>query len=145
RPAQPAPGHLRSRLDHGSAGRSGGPDQGPEGQSRAEPGFQRVRDLQARLRDRRVTARRVLTALVALVLTTAFAPTAAAAPAPLDDTFYVPPSPLPAGKPGDVIRWRPSNAGPRAASVDAWQVMYLSTNALGQPDAVTGTVLVPKN
>ncbi|MEV6828994.1 lipase family protein [Amycolatopsis sp. NPDC051102] len=93
-----------------------------------------------------MTARRVLAALVAVVLTTAFAPAAAAAPAPgpLDDSFYVPPSPLPAGKPGDVLRWRPSNAGPRKASVDAWQVMYLSTNALGQPDAVTGTVLVPK-
>ncbi|MFF1613112.1 lipase family protein [Amycolatopsis sp. NPDC058278] len=94
-----------------------------------------------------MTARRVLATLVALVLTTAFAPAAAAAtpaPGPFDDAFYVPPSPLPAGKPGDVIRWRPSNAGPRTASVDAWQVMYLSTNALGQPDAVTGTVLVPK-
>ncbi|WP_086842170.1 lipase family protein [Amycolatopsis kentuckyensis] len=93
-----------------------------------------------------MTARRVLATLVALVLATAAAPAvAAAAPTPLDDAFYVPPSPLPAGKPGDVIRWRPSNAGPRTASVDAWQVMYLSTNALGQPDAVTGTVLVPKN
>ncbi|ADJ49313.1 lipase [Amycolatopsis mediterranei S699] len=93
-----------------------------------------------------MTARRVLATLVALVLTTAFAPAAASAePAPPGDAFSVPPSPLPAGKPGDVIRWRPSNAGPRTASVDAWQVMYLSTNALGQPDAVTGTVLVPKN
>ncbi|WP_410588019.1 lipase family protein [Amycolatopsis sp. lyj-23] len=92
-----------------------------------------------------MTARRVLAALVTLVLATAFAPAAAAAaPAPADDSFYVPPSPLPAGKPGDVLRWRPSSAGPRQASVDAWQVMYLSTNALGQPDAVTGTVLVPK-
>jgi predicted esterase len=73
----------------------------------------------------------------------------AAAPAdgtgPFDDSFYTPPSPLPAGKPGDVLRWRTSKAGPRKDSVNAWQVMYLSTNALGQPDAVTGTVLVPKN
>ncbi|MEV7092529.1 lipase family protein [Amycolatopsis sp. NPDC051045] len=97
-----------------------------------------------------MTARRVLAALVAVVLTTAVAPAAAAAPppggtGPFDDSFYTPPSPLPAGRPGDVLRWRPSNAGPRRASVDAWQVMYLSTNALGQPDAVTGTVLVPKN
>ncbi|MGW3958284.1 lipase family protein [Amycolatopsis sp. NPDC005003] len=92
-----------------------------------------------------MTARRVFATLVALVLTTAFAPAAAAEPAPPGDAFYVPPSPLPAGKPGDVLRWRPSKAGPRSASVDAWQVMYLSTNALGQPDAVTGTVLVPKS
>ncbi|WP_409463761.1 lipase family protein [Amycolatopsis sp. GA6-003] len=96
-----------------------------------------------------MTARRALAALVALVLAAAFAPVAAAAPdpgtGPADDSFYTPPSPLPAGKPGDIIRWRPSKAGPRKASVDAWQVMYLSTNALGKPDAVTGTVLVPKN
>ena len=95
--------------------------------------------------------RRLLATLVALVLVTTATATApaAAAPAdgtgPFDDSFYVPPSPLPAGKPGDVIRWRTSKAGPRKDSVNAWQVMYLSTNALGQPDAVTGTVLVPKN
>jgi hypothetical protein len=96
-----------------------------------------------------VTARRVLATLVALVLTTAFTPAATAVAqggtGPSDDSFYTPPSPLPAGEPGDVLRWRTSNAGPRKASVDAWQVMYLSTNALGQPDAVTGTVLVPKS
>ena len=96
-----------------------------------------------------MTARRVLAAVVALVLAAGVAPAASAVsaapdPGPAGDAFYTPPSPLPAGKPGDVIRWRPSNAGPRKASVDAWQVMYLSTNALGQPDAVTGTVLVPK-
>ncbi|WP_242613677.1 lipase family protein [Herbihabitans rhizosphaerae] len=61
------------------------------------------------------------------------------------DEFYVPPNPLPQGAPGDIIRARPSKAGPRAATVNAWQVMYLSTNAHGQPNAVTGTVLVPKN
>lgn len=31
-----------------------------------------------------------------------------------------------------------------AANADAWEVMYLSTNGLGKPDAVTGTILVPK-
>ena len=76
------------------------------------------------------------------------APAAVAAspalPGPLDDAFYTPPSPLPAGNPGDVIRWRPSVPVMNAANADAWEVMYLSTNALGQPDAVTGTVLVPK-
>lgn len=90
--------------------------------------------------------RRALALLVASVLAASLAaPTASAAPAASEDSFYTPPSPLPAGHPGDVIRWRPSKAGPRKDSVDAWQVMYLSTNALGQPDAVTGTVLVPKN
>ncbi len=63
-----------------------------------------------------------------------------------DDSFYTPPSPLPAGNPGDVIRARPANAGPPAARrlADAWQVMYRSTSATGEPMAVTGTVLVPK-
>jgi hypothetical protein len=48
--------------------------------------------------------------------------------------------------PGDVIRSRPSLAGPSSARAlaDAWQVMYLSTGATGAPDAVTGTILVPK-
>jgi pimeloyl-ACP methyl ester carboxylesterase len=75
---------------------------------------------------------------------------AAAAPAtdpgPAGDAFYTPPSPLPAGSPGDVIRARPAKAGPPTARslANAWQVMYLSTNALGKPVAVTGIVLVPK-
>jgi hypothetical protein len=69
-----------------------------------------------------------------------------AAQASPDDDFYVPPDPLPAGAPGDIIRARPSFAGPPSAQAlaDAWTVMYLSTNVLGQPNAVTGTVLVPK-
>ncbi|MGP4029344.1 lipase family protein [Actinomadura sp. 3N407] len=68
------------------------------------------------------------------------------APGPAGDAFYTPPSPLPAGAPGDVIRARPAKAGPPTARslADAWQVMYLSTNALGEPVAVTGIVLVPK-
>ncbi|WP_207957454.1 lipase family protein [Streptomyces sp. YIM 98790] len=63
-----------------------------------------------------------------------------------DDAFHTPPDPLPAGRPGDLIRYRPAKAGPPSAQAlaDAWQVMYLSTDALGEPNAVTGTVLVPK-
>lgn len=83
--------------------------------------------------------------LTALALAT---PTSAAAPAlpgPFDDSFYVPPTPLPSGNPGDVIRWRPSVALLNLANANAWQVMYLSTNARGQRNAVTGTVLTPKN
>ncbi|TQM84043.1 secretory lipase [Saccharothrix saharensis] len=69
---------------------------------------------------------------------TALGPSAAA-----NDSFYVPPSPLPAGAPGDLIRYRASQAGALGSTVRAWQVMYRSTDALGQPNAVTGTVLVP--
>lgn len=63
-----------------------------------------------------------------------------------DDSFYIPPAPLPAGLPGDVVRSRPSLAGPPAARAlaNAWQVMYVSTDGLGNPSVVTGTVLVPK-
>lgn len=62
------------------------------------------------------------------------------------DSFYTPPAVVPDGAPGDVIRARPSKAGPPAARslADAWQVMYLSTNARGQRNVVTGSVLVPK-
>ncbi|QWF83831.1 lipase family protein [Amycolatopsis sp. CA-230715] len=103
--------------------------------------------------------RRILLILSALVLAAsgAVAAVSVASPAtagpvagpedgtgPFDDSFYVPPSPLPEGKPGDVLRWRVSKAGPRKDDVQAWQVMYLSTNALGKPDAVTGTVLLPR-
>lgn len=65
------------------------------------------------------------------------------APGPGDDSFYVPPDPLPAGSPGDIVRWRPAPAGAPEVNASVWQVMYLSTDALGHPDAVTGTVLVP--
>ncbi|MCG8919940.1 hypothetical protein L6E12_29635, partial [Actinokineospora sp. PR83] len=68
----------------------------------------------------------------------------AAEPGPLDDSFYLPPSPLPAGEPGDVIRWRPTIPPLNAGNADAWQVMYLSTNALGDRNAVTGTIFTPK-
>jgi pimeloyl-ACP methyl ester carboxylesterase len=69
-----------------------------------------------------------------------------AAPTDLpDDEFYTPPDPLPAGQPGDIIRSRPSTVGTPSLQpkVDSWQVMYLSTDALGSPTAVTGTVVVP--
>lgn len=69
---------------------------------------------------------------------------AALAFGPFDDSFYVAPYPLPAGRPGDVIRWRPSIPLLNVGNADAWEVMYLSTNAVGKPNAVTGTVLVPK-
>ncbi|TDD67925.1 lipase [Actinomadura darangshiensis] len=99
----------------------------------------------------RSTRRRAVVALVlGLLLAGMSVVPAAAAPAadpgPAGDAFYAPPSPLPAGEPGDVIRARPAKAGPPTARslANAWQVMYLSTNALGKPVAVTGIVLVPK-
>ncbi|MDT0307969.1 lipase family protein [Streptomyces sp. DSM 44917] len=64
-----------------------------------------------------------------------------------DIAFYTPPSPLPAGEPGDIIRARESSAGPAFTRNlgTAWQVMYLSTDAVGEPVAVTGTVIIPND
>jgi pimeloyl-ACP methyl ester carboxylesterase len=90
----------------------------------------------------------LVTACLAALGVAVGAPVATAAPAlpgPFDDSFYTPPSPLPAGNPGDVVRWRPSVALLNLANANAWQVMYLSTNGRGQRNTVTGTVLVPKN
>ncbi|OLR92296.1 lipase [Actinokineospora bangkokensis] len=63
---------------------------------------------------------------------------------PIDPDFYVPPNPLPSGKPGDVIRVKATQSGSATDKISAWKVMYLSTSALGQPMAVTGTLLTPK-
>jgi pimeloyl-ACP methyl ester carboxylesterase len=74
---------------------------------------------------------------------------AAPSPPPSQDPFYTPPSPLPDGKPGDVIRSRPSvfTVDPIGKSpyggVKSWQVLYRSESVKGAPIAVSGTVLVP--
>jgi hypothetical protein len=72
----------------------------------------------------------------------------AAAP-PTHDPFYQPPAPLPAAPPGTLIRSRPTTVYATPGEVvpvpvRAWEVLYLSTSALGQPNAVSGTVLVPE-
>jgi len=63
--------------------------------------------------------------------------------------FYQPPSPLPAGRPGDVIKSESSvfYLDPlKTVRADATvnRVMYRSTNRAGQAVAVTGTILTPK-
>jgi hypothetical protein len=60
--------------------------------------------------------------------------------------FYLPSEPLGPGKPGDVIRAEPMDAylapGVRLRA-RAWRVLYRSTSAIGEPTAVSGTVLIP--
>jgi pimeloyl-ACP methyl ester carboxylesterase len=60
--------------------------------------------------------------------------------------FYDRPSPLPAGKPGDLIRAERMDAylvpGVRLRA-EAWRVLYRSTGGVGEPTAVSGTVLIP--
>lgn len=86
-------------------------------------------------------------AVLALPLMAAAAGCAWAAPVvgPSDASFYTPPSPLPAGSHGDLIWYRPAsvNLGGGAPGVQAWNVLYRSTDAVGADDVVTGTVLVP--
>jgi hypothetical protein len=65
--------------------------------------------------------------------------------------FYTPPDPLPPGAPGDLIRTEPSHivlepSGQLGEFVaTGTRIMYRSTDAQGQPVAVTGTYLEPDN
>ncbi|RJQ81961.1 lipase [Pseudonocardiaceae bacterium YIM PH 21723] len=65
-----------------------------------------------------------------------------------DDGFYTPPSPLPAGRGGDVIRHEKMDFyldkdKKEKVPGSAQRVMYRSSDAHGQPVAVTGVVLTP--
>jgi hypothetical protein len=80
---------------------------------------------------------RRLGAMVAMFVLVAGA--AACEPPP---EFYQPPTNLPA-RPGDVIRSVETNFGLNTA-VSSTAIMYRSTDATGEPNAVTGTLLVPK-
>jgi pimeloyl-ACP methyl ester carboxylesterase len=71
-------------------------------------------------------------------------PTAAATlPAPSGLAFYNPPDPLPPGKPGDLIWYRPAKSP--VAGANAWQILYRSTGARGNAIAVSGEVIVPSS
>ncbi len=63
---------------------------------------------------------------------------------PGNSSFYTPPAQL-EGDHGDLIWYRKATVdlGPDAPKVNAWHVMYRSTDALGAPNVVTGTVMVP--
>jgi pimeloyl-ACP methyl ester carboxylesterase len=95
--------------------------------------------------------RRVLVPLLALCAALLAVPTVAQAdarpPAPAQDPFYTPPSPL-SGQAGDLIRqrqvdWYPEPFRVFAAPVKTWLVLYRSTSATGAANAVSGLVLVP--
>ncbi len=105
----------------------------------------------------RVAARRVDTwamAMVVVICAVATASIATNAPSARADEsryweFYTPPSPLPDGAPGDLIRTEPSRlvlepSGQLGAFVGTGtRIMYRSTDATGQPVAVTGTYIEP--
>jgi alpha-beta hydrolase superfamily lysophospholipase len=62
------------------------------------------------------------------------------AAAPAEDAFYSPPTPIPPGRPGDVLRRRGWAAVPGARTT---LVLYRSTDVRGAPVAVSGVVAVP--
>lgn len=92
---------------------------------------------------------RVWTALAALSLSfgLALAPAASARPVigPSGLAFYDAPSSLPPGPPGTLVWYRPTtlNLDVALPSVNAWDVLYRSTDEQGAPDVVTGTVIAP--
>lgn len=84
-------------------------------------------------------------AMVAM-LVVAFSVSAAPTIGPFDDSFYTVPTPLPSGSHGDLIRYRRADSIiPGAPGFDAWNVLYLSTDGVGNRNAVTGTVFMPDN
>jgi alpha-beta hydrolase superfamily lysophospholipase len=60
---------------------------------------------------------------------------------PAVSAFYQPPSPLPAGKPGDIIRSQPLAGAP--AGSQAWLVLYHSQGFNNEDIAVSGMVFAP--
>jgi uncharacterized protein (TIGR02118 family) len=98
-------------------------------------------------------ARKRLLVAVAVILFSAFpsltfAPIAGAVDRQYEE-FYTPPDPLPPGQPGDLIRTEPSRlalepSGQLGAYVGTGtRIMYRSTDAQGNPVAVTGTYIEP--
>ena len=66
---------------------------------------------------------------------------ACASPHRKPDAFYAPPAPLPAGKPGEVLRIEPDADGPAGAR--SYRILYRSTGLTGEPIAVSGLLVVP--
>jgi hypothetical protein len=80
-------------------------------------------------------------AAIALAVSSAYA----ASVGPSDATFYTKPATAPSGKAGDLIQYRPTTVklGAGAPATQAWNVLYQSTDSLGKPNYVSGTVIVP--
>ncbi|MFZ0286677.1 MAG: lipase family protein [Terriglobales bacterium] len=57
--------------------------------------------------------------------------------------FYDTPKPLPAGKPGELIRSEPADEYYLSADFSAFRILYHSRSATGQDVAASGVVLVP--
>lgn len=82
---------------------------------------------------------------LAIVLLVPAAAAAAPVEGPAGAAFYTPPGSTPTGSAGELIRYRPATIDLKVAlpANRAWTVMYQSSDQHGQPDFVTGTVIVP--
>lgn len=99
----------------------------------------------------RVVVRSLICWIAALVMAAAMCVigghSASALPAPPPaDSFYDVPAGLAAAKPGQVLRSRPVVAKAIQIfpiDVQAWQLLYRTTGANGEPDAAVTTVMIP--
>lgn len=88
-----------------------------------------------------------LTSFLVLILGCLLTSPVVAAPqqGPAGMAFYEKPSTIPTTH-GTLIRYRTATAVPPGGpECNAWTIMYSSQDALGKPNVVTGTVLVPKS
>ncbi len=96
---------------------------------------------------RRSLARALLALSTLVISMMAMASVASAAPVegPAGEAFYTPPSKTPAGSAGELIWYRPASLNLKVPlpGNKAWTVLYQSTAQRGEPDFVTGTVIVP--
>ena len=90
-------------------------------------------------------ARAALALSILVVLVAPSGAEASPVEGPSGSAFYTPPSPTPAGAAGELVWYRPAtvNLNVTLPSIKAWTVLYQSTGQQGQPDWVTGTVIVP--
>jgi pimeloyl-ACP methyl ester carboxylesterase len=94
---------------------------------------------------------KVLCAVVLFAGATTFAQSQAPAPAKLRHTphtlpltkFYDTPNPLPAGKPGELIRSEPFDEYDLPHEISAFRILYHSRSPNGEDVAVSGVALVP--
>ena len=134
----------------------GSPDPGAGGTQHPRPRSARCAHRQGELhretRPSNVSARgqQRCCSLVATIATVLCAPptaeaSTAATPGPPGLAFYTPPSTPPSGVHGDLVSYRTTTValGTGAPAVNAWNVLYQSTDSNGKANYVTGTVLVP--
>ncbi len=101
----------------------------------------------ASLRTRRIASSVLAMAMAVAPAVVLNAAPASAEPAPPADSFYDVPADLAAAAPGDILASRPVEAKALQLlplNIDAWQLLYRTTDADGSPDAAVTTVMTPR-